>query len=266
MLVRLNTDVLSKHPDWVLLSCGVNDVTHNPGGVSFEDYRSNISSIVDQAEAAGVKVMVLTATPVEHNRDIPWKTQLAECNHFLREVAAQKHCLLADVNLAMQAAFCGHARTDNLLTVDGAHMNPRGDQIMASVILSTFGLSQEQLAKARRFWMKIPGGWTMRLDYRDASFAPTPISQPVRILRVFVSMTIPQYEALDRQESKRDRTETDVINQMYAEDCKALLKPSGPYETFDAIFDGGKQDQVEAQLWQTVQDQISKQLTSLTAP
>src|SRR5471032_3390124 len=32
MLARLQNDVISKKPDWMTLSCGVNDVWHGPGG------------------------------------------------------------------------------------------------------------------------------------------------------------------------------------------------------------------------------------------
>jgi len=39
MLARLNKDVLSKKPDWMTLSCGVNDVWHGARGVKLEDYK-----------------------------------------------------------------------------------------------------------------------------------------------------------------------------------------------------------------------------------
>ena len=37
MLERLERDVLSKKPQWMTLSCGVNDVWHGEKGVSLED-------------------------------------------------------------------------------------------------------------------------------------------------------------------------------------------------------------------------------------
>ncbi len=50
MLARLDRDVLSKQPDWMTLSCGVNDVWHTDAShVDLDAYKLNITSIVDQA-------------------------------------------------------------------------------------------------------------------------------------------------------------------------------------------------------------------------
>jgi len=73
MLARIGT-VLSKHPDWMLLSCGVNDVWHGEAGVPLDQYKMNITSIVDQAKAAGVKVVILASPPlgsISPTRTIP---------------------------------------------------------------------------------------------------------------------------------------------------------------------------------------------------
>src|SRR5688500_16435305 len=48
MLERLERDVLSKKPQWMTLSCGVNDVWHGVKGVPFEDYKKNIRELVDK--------------------------------------------------------------------------------------------------------------------------------------------------------------------------------------------------------------------------
>ena len=37
MLARLEADVLSKNPQWMTLSCGVNDVWHGNKGVPLDD-------------------------------------------------------------------------------------------------------------------------------------------------------------------------------------------------------------------------------------
>ena len=61
MLARLD-GVLAKKPDWMTLSCGVNDVGHGPRGIELEPYKTNITAILDKCAAAGVKVIVLTPT------------------------------------------------------------------------------------------------------------------------------------------------------------------------------------------------------------
>ncbi len=84
MLARLDKDVLSKKPQWMTLSCGVNDVWHGPRGVPLDDamakngtyddkvasrgtYKKNITAIIDQTSAAGVKPILLTATVIQEN-------------------------------------------------------------------------------------------------------------------------------------------------------------------------------------------------------
>lgn len=51
----------------------------------------------------------------------------------------------------MQAAIAkaGPDKKGNLLTGDGVHMNPAGDVMMATGVLKAFGVSDEQIAKAK---------------------------------------------------------------------------------------------------------------------
>jgi lysophospholipase L1-like esterase len=154
MLDRLERDVLSKKPDWMTLSCGVNDVWHGAKGVPLDQYKINITKIVDQAQAAGVKVMILTSTMIGEDEPNANNQKLAEYNAFLRELAKEKKCLIADLNADMQAAVAGkpEGKKGNLLTSDGVHMNPAGNEMMATGVLKAVGLTEEQLVKARAAW------------------------------------------------------------------------------------------------------------------
>lgn len=151
MLERLERDVLGKKPDWMTLSCGVNDVWHGANGVPLDQYKENITKIVDQCQAAGIKVMILTATMIGEDQANPNNQKLIAYNEFLRGLAAEKKCLLADLNSDMQAliAHAGPDKQGNLLTADGVHMNPAGNVMMATGVLRAFGLTDEQIAKAR---------------------------------------------------------------------------------------------------------------------
>ena len=155
MLERLERDVLSKKPTWMTLSCGVNDVWHGEKGVPLEAYKTNIAALVDQAQAAGVKVMILTATMIGETPDNPNNVKLAGYNDFLRQLAQAKKCPLADLNADMQASI-KPGITGNQLTNDGVHMNPLGDQMMAIGVLRAFGLNEAQLQKARDYWIAMP--------------------------------------------------------------------------------------------------------------
>ena len=154
MLERLERDVLSKKPDWMTLSCGVNDVWHGANGIPLDQYRKNITQIVEKCQSAGIKVVILTSTMIGEDQPNENNQKLAPYNAFLRDLAKEKKCLLADLNADMQAALAklGAAKKGNALTGDGVHMNPAGNQMMATGVLKAFGLSAPQLEKAQRSW------------------------------------------------------------------------------------------------------------------
>jgi lysophospholipase L1-like esterase len=160
MLARLEKDVLSKKPTWMTLSCGVNDVWHQARGegVLLEDYKKNITEILDRCQQAGVKVVLLTATQIGLPLTKPENVKLADYNAFLRETAKARNLPLADLNAAMAAeqAALEAAGVKRSLTGDGVHMNLYGNLMMAKGVLTTFGLDEQQLAAANAKWSEIP--------------------------------------------------------------------------------------------------------------
>ncbi len=156
MLERLERDALAGKPDWMTLSCGVNDVWHGANGVPLDQYKKNITQIVERCQSAGVQVMILTATMIGEDEPNENNQKLAAYNDFLRVLAKEKKCLLADLNADMQkavaAAAAGAGQAGVLLTTDGVHMNPAGNKMMAEGVLKAFGLSAEELELARKSW------------------------------------------------------------------------------------------------------------------
>ena len=70
MLERTERDVIRNAPQIMVLSCGMCDVQHGKRGVSLEDYKKNMTQIVDRVLAAGIKVYILTATMITENPPI----------------------------------------------------------------------------------------------------------------------------------------------------------------------------------------------------
>ena len=143
----------------MVLSCGVNDVWHGARGVKLEDYKRNITAIVDQTRAAGIKVVILTATMIREDANNDFNTKLAAYNDFLRRLAKEKACVLVDLNREMQqeiAAFkAKYGNMNNILTVDGVHMNVAGNMMMAKNILKGFGFNEQQIANAQKKWLEL---------------------------------------------------------------------------------------------------------------
>jgi lysophospholipase L1-like esterase len=177
MLARLDKDVISKKPQWMTLSCGVNDVWHFKlrlgkrtfTGVPLEDYKQNIRAIIEKAHAADIKTLILTSTMIGEDPERELNKNLIPYNDFLREVAAEKDLPLADLSKDMHAALKtmpdvegkakmfgepGYARNiRNKLTTDGCHMNTLGNVMMAKGILRAFGLSEEKIAASEKSWL-----------------------------------------------------------------------------------------------------------------
>ena len=153
MLKRLDKDVLEKKPQWMTLSCGVNDVWHGAKGVPLEDYKKNIREIMEKAAAANVKVVMLTATVIHENLDSPENQKLEAYNAFLRDLAKEKNLPTADLNAMFQERIKAANTPDKkILTSDGVHMNPEGDRVMAEGVLKAFGLDEAQIKKAKEAW------------------------------------------------------------------------------------------------------------------
>jgi len=114
--------------------------------------------------------MVLTSTMIGEDPERELNKNLIPYNAFLREIAKEKKCLLADLDQDMQEALkkipdaAGKARMfgepnykrniKNKLTTDGCHMNTLGNAMMAKGILRAFGLSEEKIAAAKKSWLK----------------------------------------------------------------------------------------------------------------
>ena len=158
MLERL-PKVIDGKPSWLLLSCGVNDVGHGTKGVPLDQYKTNIAEIVGRAQAAGVKVMILTATVIGEDLENDKNKKLAAYNDYLRDLAGQKKCLIADLNALMQDAIRKappSSRNGTLVTVDGVHMNPHGNMLMASGILRAFSFDEHQVKTLQAAWLEMP--------------------------------------------------------------------------------------------------------------
>ena len=160
MLARVEKDVISRKPQIMTLSCGVNDVWHGKRGVPLPEYKKNITALVDKVQAAGIKVCILTATMIAENPKNAHNVKLKEYNDFLRQLAKEKNCLLADVSADMHKGIADMKKRypafkGNLYTNDGVHMNPYGDAMMAERVLRTFGLNDAQIAKAKAAWKNL---------------------------------------------------------------------------------------------------------------
>ena len=169
MLDRLERAVLAKKPQWMTFSCGVNDVWHGEKGIPLEKYKENVTKILDKCAAAGVKVIVLTATMIGEDPSNPNNKKLAAYNEWLRAEAKKRNLPMADLNADMQAMLAEIRKTDksrgNKITRDGVHMAYRGNCMMAWGVLKAMGVDESMKEKVFAEFARCPGAYHVTIDF-----------------------------------------------------------------------------------------------------
>ena len=161
MQARFQKDAIDKKPDLVMINVGVNDVWQTfqknqffpqgnlPTGVALAEYRDKITQMVLAAKAAGIRVVLLSPTPLGEILDGPQNRRLEEYIAAMREIALQNQCLFIDLNGPCReviGTYQKHAgKTLNLLAGDGVHPNPSGYRIMAFTILRGLGVPAKDI-------------------------------------------------------------------------------------------------------------------------
>jgi acyl-CoA thioesterase I len=160
MMARYQHDVLDKKPDLVTISVGVNDVWHGfydnhpkgdgPRGIPLDAYRKNVDDMITQAQQAGAKVVVLSTTVIQEDLNSPENAKAVSYNAALRDLAREHKAVFVDYQKPFRDLITAYRKDtgarDLLLTVDGVHMNPTGNKVMAYTLLSGLGITPEARA------------------------------------------------------------------------------------------------------------------------
>jgi lysophospholipase L1-like esterase len=139
---RLDKDVLSKKPDLVFIYIGINDVWHSQSGrgTSPADFESGLKEIIGKIKSQGGKVILCTPSMIGEKTDgtNPLDKMLEDFTAISRRVAKETDSQLLD----LRKNFVEHLKknnpknlTKNILTSDGVHLNPIGNQFVATQML-----------------------------------------------------------------------------------------------------------------------------------
>lgn len=156
---RFEVDVLNPRPDLVMINAGVNDVWHsfkNSGqdtGVPLNRYRESLISMVKAAQSRGITVVLLSPTLIYENLNSPENQRLASYVAAMREIAQEYDCHFVDLNMPFRHVISTYQRyggqNHNILTRDGIHLNPAGNQMMAYTILKGLGVPEAQIQELK---------------------------------------------------------------------------------------------------------------------
>ena len=135
MLARFRTDVLNLHPQVVVIMAGTNDIARNDKYVPVEGIAGNIISMVELAQAHGIKPIILSILPAAKYM---WRPEITESTQMILQVNAMLESyarlngityidyfnLLKDENNALPQKYA----------VDGVHPNDECYGIMEPIV------------------------------------------------------------------------------------------------------------------------------------
>ena len=152
LVQRFEKDVIERKPAVVMISIGINDVMHRldkpHDSEVLKSYKANVTKMVEQAQAAGIRVILLSPTIIGEDPKSKGNQRLAMYVAAEKEIAAEKKCQFVNLHESFLEALQRKPATekDNWLTGDGVHMKPLGDTIMAVGILRALGVPDTTIA------------------------------------------------------------------------------------------------------------------------
>ena len=139
LYLRIEEDVINKHPDIVLIYVGVNDVWHKASsgtGTDYNKFGRFYEAVVKKIQAAGAKVIICTPAVIGERTDHS-NQQDGDLNlysQWLRNYAAQQKIPLVDLrNLFMNYNLSNNPQNkeSGILTTDRVHLNATGNSLVA---------------------------------------------------------------------------------------------------------------------------------------
>lgn len=129
---RLSNDLATYSPKALHILCGTNDVWLHS---NYQQAEPQIETMVQQANAGSVRVILATLPPVRFDKSInlpsTMNTQITALNAWIRSYASANQLLLVDYEAAMRDSN-GQMNAD--YTDDGVHPNAAGYEVMTNAV------------------------------------------------------------------------------------------------------------------------------------
>lgn len=139
LYLRMDEDVLAKHPNAVVIWIGVNDVWHKQltgTGTDADKFVKFYTAIIKKLQAAGVQVALCTPAVIGEKTDCT-NQQDGDLNKYaqlVRDLAKNFGCSLIDLRrifLDYDIQNNPDNKESGILTVDRVHLSARGNQLVA---------------------------------------------------------------------------------------------------------------------------------------
>ncbi|MGB2908087.1 MAG: GDSL-type esterase/lipase family protein [Candidatus Aminicenantaceae bacterium] len=179
-LIRLEEDVLTLEPDYVVIMYGTNDAFIDEGETEprlpLEAYAANLAELVKRCRESGAIPLFMTSIPMgERSRAGSFDPYVYQGVNFLLEAyaeACRDVALSHDVPLcdlyAEWSAYAGSGMSIDRWMTDGVHPNPEGHGLIAKSLYSF--LTEEIGYSAEPGSIKPPAYFIPTLDLADQKY------------------------------------------------------------------------------------------------
>lgn len=139
LYLRMDSDVIAKSPDIVVIYVGVNDVWHKRmygTGTDADKFEKFYRALIHKLQANNAKVIVCTPAAIGEKTDFS-NEQDGDLNKYcniIRHIAQDEHVPLVDLRkflLDYNVANNPNNVDRGILTTDGVHLNDKGNQLVA---------------------------------------------------------------------------------------------------------------------------------------
>lgn len=148
LYLRMDSDVLEKNPDVVVIWVGVNDVWHKSSfgtGTDPDKFEKFYTAIIKKLQAKNSKVFLTTPAAIGEKTDFS-NQQDGDLNQYaviIRRLAKATNCGLID----LRKTFLDYNLKNNpdnkesgILTTDRVHLNDAGNALVADEMLKGLGI------------------------------------------------------------------------------------------------------------------------------
>jgi lysophospholipase L1-like esterase len=142
LYLRMDSDVLAKSPDAVVIFIGVNDVWHkrtSGTGTDADKFEKFYNAIIKKLKVRNIAVYLCTPAAIGEKNDFtnPQEGELNNYSAIIRKIATDNNCPVID----LRQIFTDYLKANNpdnkdrgILTVDGVHLNMAGNIFVAKKI------------------------------------------------------------------------------------------------------------------------------------
>ena len=143
LYLRMDSDVLAKSPDIVIIYVGVNDVWHKSmfgTGTDPDKFEKFYRAIIHKAQAANAKVILVTPATIGEKKNYA-NQQDGDLNKYsgiIKTIGSSLNLPVVDLRTMFENYEQEHNTADTdrgILTVDGVHLNDEGNKMVAESIL-----------------------------------------------------------------------------------------------------------------------------------